>query len=60
METQRAERDGQRDKERDDDEWSTTAKLYVSSKDGGRGLIPVEDAVSQSILGLENYVSKST
>lgn len=32
----------------------------AKTEDGGRGFISVEDAVGHSILGLENYVSKST
>ena len=39
---------------------ANTSRLYVSRKDGGRGFTSVEDAVDQSILGLENYASKST
>ena len=35
------------------------ARLYVPRKDGGRGLISVEDCVNQARLSLERYVQSS-
>ena len=35
------------------------ARLYVLRKDGGRGLISVEDCVDQARISLENYVQSS-
>ena len=34
---------------------SDVAKIYLSRKEGGRGLISVEDTVKLAILGLERY-----
>ena len=34
-------------------------KLYVPSKDGGRGLISIEDCVNQARISLEHYVQSS-
>ena len=36
------------------------SSLYVSGKDESQGLISVEEAVDQSILGLESCVYKTT
>ena len=33
-------------------------RLYVSSKDGGRGLASIEDSVDTSIQQLEDYIEK--
>ena len=38
---------------RDDDD-----RLYVSRKEGGRGLASIEDSVDASIQGLEDYIQK--
>ena len=38
---------------RDDDD-----RLYVSRKEGGRGLASIEDCVDTSIQGLEDYIEK--
>ena len=38
---------------------SDVAKIYLSRKKGGRGLISVEDTVRLAILGLERYVLTS-
>ena len=38
---------------RDDDE-----RLYVSRKEGGRGLASIEDSVDASIKRLEDYIEK--
>ena len=35
------------------------ARIYLSRKEGGRGLINVEDTVKLAILGLEKYVLTS-
>ena len=35
------------------------ARLYLPRKEGGRGLISVEDCVDLAILGLENFIQKS-
>ena len=35
---------------------SEVARIYLSRKEGGRGLISVEDTVKLAILGLERYV----
>ena len=37
----------------------SVAKLYLPRKEGGRGLLSVEDCVDLAILGLENYIQKS-
>ena len=37
----------------------SAARLYLPRKEGGRGLMSVEDCVDLAILGLENYVQKS-
>ena len=33
-------------------------RLYVSRKEGGRGLASIEDSVDASILRLEDYIEK--
>ena len=33
-------------------------RLYVSRKEGGRGLASIEDNVDASIRGLEDYIEK--
>ena len=33
-------------------------RLYVSRKDGGRGLASIEDSVDESIQRLEDYIQK--
>ena len=33
-------------------------RLYVSRKEGGRGLASIEDNVDASIQGLEDYIQK--
>ena len=33
-------------------------RLYVSRKEGGRGLASIEDSVDTSIYRLENYIQK--
>ena len=38
---------------------SDVAKIYLSGKEGGRGLISVEDTVKLAILGIERYVLTS-
>ena len=38
---------------------SDVARIYLSRKEGGRGLISVEDTVKLAILGLERYVLTS-
>ena len=38
---------------------SEVARIYLSSKEGGRGLISVEDIAKLAILGLERYVLTS-
>ena len=38
---------------------SDVARIYLSKKEGGRGLISVEDTVKLAILGLERYVLAS-
>ena len=38
---------------------SDIARIYLSRKEGGRGLISVEDTVKLAILGLERYVLTS-
>ena len=38
---------------------SGVPKIYLSRKEGGRGLISVEDTVKLAILGLERYVLTS-
>ena len=38
---------------------SDLARIYLSRKEGGRGLISVEDTVKLDILGLERYVLTS-
>ena len=35
---------------------SDVARIYLSRKEGGRGLISVEDTVKLAILGLERYL----
>ena len=35
------------------------ARLYLPRKEGGRGLLSVEDCIDLAILGLENYIQKS-
>ena len=35
---------------------SDVARIYLSRKEGGRGLISVEDTIKLAILGLERYV----
>ena len=35
------------------------ARLYLPRKEGGRGLVAIEDCVEIAILGLENYVQDS-
>ena len=35
------------------------ARLYVPRKDGGRGLISVEDCVNQARISLQTYVQSS-
>ena len=37
----------------------SVARLYLPRKEGGRGLMSVEDCVDQAVLGLDNYVSMS-
>ena len=37
----------------------SVARLYLPRKEGGRGLMSVEDCVELAILGLENYIQKS-
>ena len=37
----------------------SVCRLYLPSKQGGRGLIGVEDCVELAILGLKNYVNES-
>lgn len=41
---------------------ANASRLYVSRKDGGEGFVSVEEeeVVHQSIVGLENYIFKST
>ena len=38
---------------------SDVARIYLSRKEGGRGLINVEDTVKLAIIGLERYVLTS-
>ena len=38
---------------------SDVASIYLSRKEGGRGLISVEDTVKLAVLGLERYVLTS-
>ena len=38
---------------------SDIARLYLSRKIGGRGLISIEDTVKLAIVGLERYVLTS-
>ena len=38
---------------------SDVARIYLSRKEGGRGLVSVEDTVKLAILGLGRYVLKS-
>ena len=33
--------------------------MYLPRKEGGRGLLSIEDSVDLAILGLENYVQQS-
>ena len=33
-------------------------RLYVSRKEGGRGLVSIEDSVDASIQQLEDYIEK--
>ena len=35
---------------------SDVARIYLSRKEGGRGLISVEGTIKLAILGLERYV----
>ena len=37
----------------------SVARLYLPRKEGGRGLLAIEDCVEIAILGLENYVQDS-
>ena len=37
----------------------SVARLYLPRKEGGRGLLSIEDSVDLAILGLENYVQQS-
>ena len=37
----------------------SVARLYLPRKEGGRGLVAIEDCVEIAILGLENYVQDS-
>ena len=37
----------------------SVARLYLPRKEGGRGLVEIEDCVQLAILGLENYVQDS-
>ena len=37
----------------------SVARLYLPRKEGGRGLVAIEDCVQLAILGLENYVQDS-
>lgn len=41
---------------------ANASRLYVSRKDGGEGFVSVEEeeVVHPSIVGLENYISKTT
>ena len=38
----------------------SVCRLYIPRKQGGRGLIGIEDCVVLTILGLENYVNESS
>ena len=38
----------------------SVARLYISRKEGGRGLMSVEDCVDIAALGLEKYINEST
>ena len=38
---------------------SDVDRLYISRRDGGRGLVSVEDAIETAIRGLENYAHES-
>ena len=38
---------------------SDAASIYLSRKEGGRGLISVEDTVKLAVLGLERYILAS-
>ena len=38
---------------------SDVARIYLSRKEGGKGLISVEDIAKLAILGLERYVLTS-
>ena len=38
--------------------WDDVDRLYVSRKEGGRGLDSIEDSVDASIQQLEDYIEK--
>ena len=38
--------------------WDDVERLYVSRKDGGRGLASIEDSVDASLQRLEDYIGK--
>ena len=38
--------------------WEDIDRLYVSRKEGGRGLASIEDSVDASIRQLEDYIEK--
>ena len=38
--------------------WDDVDRLYVSRKEGGRGLASIEDSVDASIQRLEDYIQK--
>ena len=38
---------------------SSTYRLYLKRKEGGRGLISVTDCVTQEVIGLTSYVHES-
>ena len=37
----------------------SVARLYLPRKEGGRGLVAIENCVQLAMLGLENYVQDS-
>ena len=37
----------------------SVARLYLPGKEGGRGLMSVEDRIDLAIMSLENYIQKS-
>ena len=38
---------------------SDIVRIYISTKEGARGLVSVEDTVKLAILGLEKYILRS-